>query len=169
MSEQFEFHCEKCGQVHEGLPTLAFNTPDFYEYLNEKDRDELVEELSSDFCVIRYPEQTDRFIRAVMTIPILDACEDLDYGIWVSLSEKSFADYRNTYQKDVEERQYFGRICNAIPGYEDTLNLHVEVRTRNDGFRPEVVPYASDHPLVTDWENGITYEEAKSRVDRAFQ
>jgi hypothetical protein len=164
-----EFKCTTCGQVHDGLPALGFETPFQYNALNEKDKSEIAE-ISDDFCIIYHPDQTDRFIRAVMTIQINDACENLDYGIWVSLSEKSFNDYKTNFKKETEEKTYFGMICNEIPDYEEsTLNLHVNVNTRNGGIRPEIVPHENEHKLIVDWEKGILIEEAKKRVERAMK
>lgn len=164
-----EFRCERCGEIHDGLPALGFDTPFQYAILNDQDKEEIAE-ISSDFCIIRHPEQTDRFIRAVMTIQINDACEDLDYGIWVSLSEKSFNNYEENFKKEAEEKTYFGRICNKILDYEEsTLGLHVNVNTRNGGIRPEIIPHQSEHQLVIDWENGISIKEAKKRIKRAMK
>ncbi len=159
-----KFKCSKCGKIHEELPALAFSSPDYYEYLNDKDKKEIAE-ISDDFCIIRYPEQTDRFIRTTMTFQIIDACENLDYGIWVSVSEKTFEDYKAEFKKNIEGKTYFGRICNEIHEYkESTLGFHVNVETRANGIRPEIIPHQSEHDLIKDWENGITIAEAERRI-----
>lgn len=160
-----QFKCSTCGELHNALPALAFNTPDNYHELSEKAKSELAE-ISSDFCVITHPDQTDYFIRAVLTIPINDECNDLSYGIWVSVSEKSFLDYQLNFKKDHEETIYFGMICNVIPEYEEsTMYLHANVVTRNGGIRPEIFPHECEHQLLSDWENGISMKEALKRVD----
>lgn len=157
------FKCSTCGQLHDQLPAIGFTTPFYYDILSEEDKNSIAE-ISPDFCVITHSDQTDRFIRTVLTIQINDACENLDYGIWVSLSEKSFNDYRDTYKQELSSKTYFGMICNEIPGYESTLGLHVNVNTRNQGTRPEIIPHQSEHPLIKDWENGISIAEAEKRV-----
>ena len=163
-----EFKCSSCGEIHDELPALAFKTPYHYDILNEKEKSEIAE-ISDDFCVIRHEDQTDRFIRTVLTLQINDACENLDYGIWVSLSEKSFEDYESNYKKEEEEKTYFGIICNEIPDYKDTtIGLHVNVNTRNGGIRPEIIPHETEHQLVRDWENGITLKEALSRIEKTL-
>tara|TARA_B100001765_G_scaffold201047_1_gene154086 strand:+ start:3615 stop:4169 length:555 start_codon:yes stop_codon:yes gene_type:complete len=161
-----EYKCATCGQVHDDLPALGFTTPFYYETLNERDKEEIAE-ISSDFCIINHEDQTDRFIRTVLTIQVNDACENLDYGIWVSLSQKSFNEYEADFKNDGEEKTYFGMICNDIPDYEkSTLGLHVNVNTRKGGIRPEIIPHQNEHKLITDWENGISIAEAEKRVDR---
>ena len=161
-----EFKCSTCGKIHNELPALGFTTPFYYEALNEKDKKEIAD-ISSDFCIITHEDQTDRFIRTVLTIQINDTCENLDYGIWVSLSEKSFNEYAADFKNSTEEKTYFGMICNDIPDYEEsTLGLHVNVNTRKGGIRPEIIPHQNKHKLSTDWEKGISIVEAEKRVDQ---
>jgi len=31
-------------------------------------------------------------------------------------------------------------------------------------MRPELIPHQSEHKLISDWENGITIEEAEKRI-----
>lgn len=160
-----EFKCPTCGEVHDELPAIGFAAPFYYETLNENDKTEIAE-LSSDFCVIKHEDQTDRFIRTTLTIQVNDACENLDYGIWVSLSEKSFEEYRSEFKNKVEGKTYFGRISNDIPYYEETtLGLHVNVITRSGGIRPELIPHQNEHKLISDWERGITIEDAERRIN----
>ena len=160
------FKCSTCGEIHDELPALGFITPFYYETLNEKDKEEIAE-ISSDFCVISHQDQTDRFIRTTLTIQINDACEKLDYGIWVSLSEDNFNEYEADFKNNCEDKTYFGMISNDIPDYEEsTLGLHVNVNTQSGGIRPEIIPHQNDHQLISDWENGITIEEAEKRVER---
>lgn len=161
-----EFKCVSCGEIHNELPALAFIAPFYYDTLNEKDKKDLAE-ISSDFCVITYNDQTDRFIRTTLTIPINDACENLNYGVWVSLSEKSFNEYKSEFNDNVEGKTYFGIISNDIPDYENsTLKLHVNVNIRSGGIRPEIIPHQDEHNLISDWENGISMEKAEKRIER---
>ena len=161
-----EFNCSICGEPHDELPAIGFITPFFYEILNENEKEEIAE-ISSDFCRITREDQTYRFIRTVLTMQVNDACQNLDYGIWVSLSEKSFNEYEDDFDNDTEEKTYFGMISNDIPDYEEsTLGLQVNVNTRKGGIRPEIIPHQNEHKLIADWEKGITMAEAEKRVER---
>lgn len=163
--EPTQYRCSTCGQVHDELPAFGFRTPYHYDILSDEAK-KTIAEISDDFCIIRHPGQTDRFIRATLTIPINDACEDLDYGIWVSLSEKNFNEYLSEFHDYTSEKTYFGTICNKIPAYaESTIGLPVNVVTSPEGLRPELVPHQSKHALVDDWEKGITIEAAENRVE----
>ncbi len=160
-----QFKCARCGAFHDELPAIGFSAPFHYEVLNEADKASMAT-LSSDFCIIEHEVQTDRFIRATLTLQVNDACEDLDYGIWVSLSEKSYEEYAAEFKNNTEGKTYFGMICNDIPEYEtSTVGLHVNVVTRSGGMRPELVPHESEHQLILDWAQGITIADAVKRVN----
>lgn len=72
--------CTSCGEKHEDMPAIGFAIPDPYNQLSEEERIAYQAECDSDFCIIRYPDQTDRFIRAVLLIPIIGHEETLEYG-----------------------------------------------------------------------------------------
>jgi hypothetical protein len=164
-----EFKCSTCGEIHDELPALGFKTPFHYDILTDKEKTEIAE-IDDDFCVIQHSEQTDRFIRTTLEIQINDACEDLDYGIWVSLSEKSFNDYKMEFKDNTGGKPYFGTICNEIPDYEEsTLGLKVNVNTKSGGIRPEIFPHKAEHKLISDWEKGILIEDAEKRVEKTIK
>src|SRR5688500_5069846 len=129
MNLPVKYICSHCGQEHDDWPALAYSSPTHYNDLTEEEKNTIAE-LSSDFCVIRYPDQTDRFIRCTMTIKVNDYCEDLQYGLWVSLSEKSFKDYQTHYTNEQHEASYFGWLSNQLPGYENTTSIPTDVVTR---------------------------------------
>ena len=161
-----QFKCSTCGKVHEELPSIGFKTPYHYDILSEEDKKEIAE-VSDDFCVINHPEQTDRFVRAVMNIKTDNPEEDLVYGLWVSLSEKNFNEYKEHFKNQTQEKTYFGIICNQIADYEEsTIGLQINVSTRLGDLRPELIPHKSEHKLVSEWENGITFHEANLRVEK---
>jgi hypothetical protein len=165
MSDQTKYMCPDCGQVHDEWPALAFTSPASYDVLPENMKEE-IGELTSDFCIVRNPEQTDRFIRGTLTIKVNDHCEDLEYGLWVSLSEKSFQDYSANFGNPDHEAKYFGWLSNDIPEYEiPEGSIPTTVFTRKDGLRPEIVPHEDfDHQLVRDYYEGITKAEAARRI-----
>jgi hypothetical protein len=164
VTDTIKYTCNICGQEHEQYPALAFSSPFHYNILSEDDKQKIAE-LSSDFCIIKYPDQTDRFIRGTLTQKVIDNCEDLDYGVWVSLSEKNFQDYSDNYNNASYETTYFGWLSSSIPNYEDTIKIPTTVFTRTGNQRPEIVPHKDfDHPFVKDYYNGITKEEAEKRI-----
>ncbi len=158
-----------CGQVHDGFPALGYDAPHSYHILSEEEK-AAIAELSSDFCVIRHPEQTDRFIRAVLNKKIIDHPEMLQYGVWVSLSEKSFKDYKENFHSTEHVTTYFGYLSNQLPGYENTLSVKTNVETAAGNNRPEVFLHDDqmENAFVRDYVEGITREEAERRIHEAF-
>ena len=169
MADTIKYTCNTCGQEHEEYPALAFSSPTFYNDLTEDDKKNIAE-LSSDFCIIKYSDQTDHFIRGTLTQKVNDHCENLDYGLWVSLSDKSFQDYSDNFNNDNYETLYFGWLSNSIPGYENTTKIPTTVFTRTGNQRPKIVPHEDfDHPFVNDYYNGITKEEAERRIKEMLE
>jgi hypothetical protein len=164
MTGQIKYTCSCCGQEHYKWPALAFKSPDNYDTLSQTDK-ETIAEIDSDFCVINHPDQIDRFIRCTLTQKVIDHCEDLEYGLWVSLSEKNFNDYLDNFKNNNHETTYFGWLCNDIPEYDFNTGIPTTVFTRTGNQRPEIVPHKDfDHPFVKDYYNGITKEEAERRI-----
>lgn len=157
-------------KIMKRLPAIGFITPDPYNELSEDERSTYQAECNGDFCIIRYPDQTDRFIRTVLHIPIIGHEETLEYGVWVSVSEKSFNDYKSHFHDNPENVVYFGMICNWLPSYEtNTFGLHCNVVTQLNNQRPLLqLHQSSKHPLVRDFYQGIEYAEAQARIDAVF-
>ena len=164
MRKRIKFKCDCCGKEHEEWPALTFISPDNYDRLSDSDKENIAE-LNTDFCTIKHDEQIDRFIRCTLTLKVNDHCEDLDYGLWVSLSEKSFQDYSENFDNENHETQYFGWLCNDIAEYTFEDSIPTTVVTRKGTSRPEIFPHENfDHPFVHDYYNGITKEEAERRI-----
>lgn len=163
-----KFTCKCCGKEHDEWPAIAYSSPSPYLDLTEEELE--YSELTSDFCIIEYPEQTDRFIRVVFVQEVIDSCQDLDYGVWVTLSEKSFDEYVENYNNKEFEATYFGWFSNYLPDYEFTVNIPATVEVNNTIGRPLIYPHRDyEHQLVHDFYNGITKEEAEKRINTALK
>ncbi len=166
-----KYKCEKCGQVHTGLSALAFRSPYYYSVLSEAEQKEVLLK-TDDFCVIEYDDQVDYFIRVVLLQKMEDACENLEYGVWVSVSANSFEDYYDNYESEDYQEGYFGFLANSIPEYEDTLSIRMNVYTQKNGNRPFIEVQGDEdlnHPFVKDYFNGISLNEAKERIENMMR
>jgi len=162
-----KFKCAECGQVHSEWPALVFNSPANYAFLSEQEKAEFGK-LDADFCEIHFENETARFIRVTLTQKVTDTCENLDYGLWVSLSEKSYADYKANFDNQQHETGYFGWLCSNIPAYGNTLSIPCDVMTKTGNNRPEIFPHQDfDHPFVRDYYDGITKKEAEKRINNS--
>lgn len=125
--------------------------------------------LDSDLCKITHDKGTDYFIRTILEIPIHGIAESFMWGVWVSLSEKSFVRYVETYDDPVEGDGFFGWLCNGLPGYPDTTSLAADVRVQLDGTRPTLHLHRGDpdedHPLVIDQYEGISVQRAQELAE----
>ena len=161
-----EFECAKCGKIHKGLTAIAFITPFHFDVLSKADKGKMAT-INNDFCVIEHEDQTDYFIRTTLNQKIIDSCETLDYGLWVSLSEKNYEDYSNNFKNENHVKTYFGYLCNLIPEYKDCLNIKMNVITQKGNSRPIIIPHQDqmENRFVFDYFNGIGENEALRRIN----
>lgn len=144
--------------------------PDQYACLSEEQR-AAMGKISSDFCTITHEEGIDYFIRAVLEVPIHGVEDPFLWGVWVSLSEKSFTRYVETYDAPVEGEGFFGWVCNSIPAYPYERSRAADVVVQLGGQRPKVVLHRGDpedDSLVIDQVHGISVSRAQQIAERAF-
>jgi hypothetical protein len=156
--------CSRCGEEHEGLPLdLSLDAPWHWDGPHS-DADRLTEDL----C--RWTDADGDpafFIRGVLHIPLTDADDTFGYGVWSSLSERSFDRIVDLWsdRDRVHEDPYFGWLSNRLPGYPDTLNLPLDVVTAELDLRPAFVLHDGEHPLIAEQRHGITLERARELVE----
>lgn len=170
MASIFAFKCSRCGEMHEGSPSFAFHSPDQYAGLSEEQKAEMGW-LTDDFCTITHDEGTDRFVRAVLEVPIHGVKEPFLWGIWVSLSEKSFERVRGTFSEPVEGETFFGWVCNSISAYPHGNPHPSDVVVRAGKNRPKVILHRADmedDQLVLDQVNGISVARAQALAESAL-
>ncbi|MBV8325687.1 DUF2199 domain-containing protein [Chryseobacterium sp.] len=162
-----KYTCECCGEEKEDWPALAYNAPDFYYNLSDEELKTAI--LNSDLCIVENPESSHRFIRAVLIQEVHNDCRNLDYGIWVSLSEKNFTEYVDNYHNKEFKAEYFGWLNTYFPDYDFSESIPTTVVVDNSIGRPFVFPHQSfEHPFVEDFYNGISVEEAEKRIKRVL-
>lgn len=168
MQETEEYTCSKCGETHKGWPAFAFQSPDRYHKLSESDKKNRGD-LKDDFCIIRSLHQIDYYIRVVVNIPVNDDCRDLEYGLWVQVSEPSFRNYWENFKNEDYLTEFKGFIANDLPGYKSTIEVPVIVKTQPDNQRPIITPKEdNDHPFTEDLKNAISLQEAENRLELKF-
>ncbi|HWH54606.1 MAG TPA: DUF2199 domain-containing protein [Gaiellaceae bacterium] len=147
--------CSRCGAEHEGVPLdWAFDRPAYWDGArNEGDW------ISDDLCVWTDDVgERNYFIRGLVEIPIPESGERLAYGVWSSLSKKSFDRVVDLWDDPArtEEPPYFGWLSNSIAGYPETLNLPLDVVTEQLEQRPSFLLHDGDHPLIREQHGGIS-------------
>lgn len=151
-----EFTCHTCGEVHSGMPALGWDHPLYYLSIPEDERETRCQ-LTSDTCVV---DDEFFFVRGSIDIHVHHENEPFSWGVWVSLSEKSFAKYLELYDADHRDHEgpFFGWLSASIRIYPETENLKTMVHLRNNGIRPYIELEPTDHPLAMEQREGITTE-----------
>jgi hypothetical protein len=153
---KFEFRCKNCGEIHQGMPGFGADAPLSYYAIPESER-ALRCELGSDDCVI---DRSFFFVRGCLEIPVRGTDEPLIWGVWVDLSERSFATWLGVV--DQQHRSHVGPFLgwlNAwLKPYPETMNLKTRVHLRDHGLRPWVELEPTDHPLALEQRNGISVD-----------
>jgi len=152
----FQFRCNSCDQIHEGVPTFGFDAPAIAQWIPEAEREKRIE-LGTDDCVV----DGERFlVRGCLEIPVQGEEDPFVWGIWVDLSEGDFERWVEAFPLEKREHigPFAGYLGSVLPCYPDTFNHHVVMYLRDKGIRPLVKVSQSDHPLHVEQCGGITHE-----------
>lgn len=148
------YTCSRCGEVHDGLPfSYGADAPAYWYAIPEAERDGRAV-LNDDLCAI---DEEFFFIRARLLIPVHHGPCDFEWGVWVSLSERSFRRTIERWKEPGRERDApsFGWLSTELPLYPSTLRLKTMIHTQPIGERPLVELEATDHPLAVEQREGI--------------
>jgi hypothetical protein len=152
------FDCPCCGKRYPGLPAITFGGP-VLGY-GEDGQPWRLDRNGGDLC---RADGQYYFVRAVLRVPIIGETQQMEWGVWGSLSEASFRRYQESFDDHDQAKlgSLFSYLGNKIAGYPDTLGLRSSLVPQNDRKRPFVeLDPSQDHPLVRDQMNGITRERA---------
>jgi hypothetical protein len=139
------------------MPTYGYEFPIYYLDIPETERDVRCE-LTTDTCVI---DNEMFFVRGCVEIPIHGEKEPFIWGVWVSLSKKSFDRFLVLYEvaeRDTEE-PFFGWLNGCFADYAtEDVNLKTQVHLRNNDTRPYIELEKTDFPLSVEQHEGIPKE-----------
>ncbi|MFZ0953405.1 MAG: DUF2199 domain-containing protein [Candidatus Sulfotelmatobacter sp.] len=159
------FQCHTCGKWHQGLPLdYAYDAPYYWSESLRADGDSF---LNSDFCVIK---KKDFFVRGLIEIPVIGRDEPFRWGVWTSLSKSNFDRIVDLWRdpKLLEEPPYFGWLSNSIELYPHTLNLKINLHSKDISRRPYLLLEQTDHPLAIEQRVGITMERLREIAERSL-
>ena len=166
MEHALTFECRTCGECHAGLPAFHFGGPAQLALVPPGEYSARVE-LTDDGCVLDL-DGRHFFARGQLEIPIRGTGDRFTWSVWVSLSERSFARYAELFRDAGRPagESFFGWLCNAVPGYPDTMFLKTALHVRAHPERPRVELEPTDHPLAVDQREGIGRERAIALAER---
>jgi hypothetical protein len=153
----FEFKCGTCDKIHQGTPTFGYDFPiNYLDVPNEQKEERCF--LTSDTCVI---DNEFFFVRGCVEIHVHGEKEPFIWGVWVSLSEKSFFRFQEFYEvaERNQEPPFFGWLNTCFADYatEDDF-LKTNVYLRNNGIRPYIDIEPTNHRLAIEQREGISKE-----------
>lgn len=145
-------------------PSIICTYPSSYQNLSRVDK-EFNTVLNSFICTIKYLKHTERFVRCTLSQKIIGQASDLQYEIWIALSEENFKDYTQNYNHEYKEKIYPGIISNDFLPYDNTKGIPVSVILKIGKLRPAIIPnHNVDHAFVMNFYTGITKLEAEDRI-----
>lgn len=151
--------CPVCGNQHDELPAYSFEGPVIWKAASPEERKRDFE-IGPDLC--RYKDE-HFLIRARLQIPVVGEPDELlEFGVWVVISKENWWRYRTVYMdfNAASIGVFYGWLANALPGYEDTVNLKVEIQPQGQAKRPLLVLEPTDHALPKDQLSGISLDRA---------
>jgi len=150
--------CGCCGRQFNTLPLdFACNAPDHWLQIPEPER-QVRGKLDNDVCII---DGRDIFVRGCLEIPIIGQEDKFVWGVWVSVSKKSFGRILDLWSAEAIENEppRFGWLSNNIAVYPPTLNLKTHLHLRGGGSRPSIELEPTDHSLAIEQRRGIPLDE----------
>jgi hypothetical protein len=154
MTGEDGYTCRCCGQWHDGLAfAYGVDAPAYWSPELGADAHSVLEQ---EICIIG---DERFFVRALVRLPVLDADEDFEWGVWVSLSSDNFTRMADVWEQEGREAEppMFGWLSTELPVYEpSTINLKTMVHTRPVGLRPLVELEPTDHLLSVEQREGIS-------------
>lgn len=162
------FQCGDCGTWHDELPLdVGFDEPLYVSELDDDQRARWVTG-TGDFRELVQDDVRHYFIRGVIEIPIVGTDEVFCYGVWSSLSEKSYAAALVAHQNNESAGPFFGWLSNRLPSYPDTLNLKMKVHLRRD-IRSALELEPTDHPLAVEQRNGMAVHRVEQIISTVMR
>jgi hypothetical protein len=149
--------CACCGMPLGAIDgAFAFRRPVQYFMVPEAQRADRVRD-SDDVVIV---DGRIFVIRGVMEIPIVDLeGTHFEWGLWASVSPRTFARYDELYSVDAEGEPPFPGLLAVSPAtYPDLLDAPVTVQLRSASLRPLFHPTSFEHPLFREHRDGITQQ-----------
>lgn len=159
------YTCGNCDTVHEGLPFSYHSpVPAYWLSLPVAER-EATGVLGEENCEV---DDQHFFIRGIIHIPVLDSDDHFEWGVWVSLSRKSYERTLELWRQPGRESEppYFGWLQTRLPYSSSTVNLKTLVHTQPVGERPLIELEPTDHPLAVEQREGITLARVRAIAEQ---
>ncbi len=165
------FVCASCGQQHD-LEEISIGAREPHLWTMLTPEEKSASELRAETCVVKSATGTlHHFILGCLNVPIKNSALAFTWGVWVSLSERSYTDILTQWNNPDRAQlpSHGGWLSTRLPDYPETLNQKVRIVQRAVGLRPliELEPQ-SLHPLAVHQREGIESTAMQRIVERAL-
>jgi hypothetical protein len=157
--------CACCGDEHVGLgAAYTYIHPDNWVSATQEEKDS--GKISTDLCFFtNNDELVERYVYAILPFPIKGYSQEFHFGVWMSVSEKSFIIYATGFENDqYEVDNCFGYLMHYIPEFGDTWALNTTIEFQRYNQRPLVFFHEYDHPLVHAQKEGLELDYIKRLI-----
>lgn len=163
------FQCSVCKENH-SAENFAWHFPEPLAWLLASETEREHSTITQDQCELVTHRGMHFFIHALLQIPIKGSDQLFTWGVWCSLSEKSYLEIDDNWENPDRTSMgpYFGWLCSKVPEYPDTISLKTHVHQREVGMRPLVELEQTMHPLAIHQREGIDPEELNRIVSVLF-
>src|SRR5579862_3637845 len=116
--------------------------------------------LADDICII---DDTERYVRGCLEMPVSGSSESLVWGIWVSVSEESLRYMLDRWNSPIaqDESPRFGWLSSWINGYPEPHEIKCNIFLRSGNLRPRIVLQPTEYPHAVEQHHGITLDQVK--------
>ena len=137
------------------MPGYSAEAPLYFDSIPADERERRCR-LHPDTCVV---DNEFYFARGCLEIPVHGVAEPFIWGVWVSLSQSSFAAFKSSLDLATRAHlgSFFGWLSAELPLYPSTENLKTRLHLR-DGIRPYIELEPTDHPLAVEQRNGMSID-----------
>jgi len=153
--------CATCGGLHDLLSLEpSFQRPDAYVAIPPSQRPRLTFG-SKDACGIRSPNGRERhyYLRVLVPFKVFELESPVSWGVWAEVSEKDYHRAAELWNdpKQSQEPAFPGRLANALPGYENSLDITGFISLIDPTTIPKMrLASPEDHPFVVEQRTGVS-------------
>ncbi len=165
VGNKIKWVCQCCGVQQDGVPmSFGYKQPHNWSFLTSTEHSR--SHLDADICIINHDrDQTEYQIRCVMPFLVPEIRDNFDFGVWISVSEKSMKIYKaGNAAGSFEKPDCFGYLLHSLPGYQETWALEGTLVFSTGNLRPYFYLNKTDHQLYQDQKRGLPLDYIKSLV-----
>jgi hypothetical protein len=113
-------------------------------------------------------DEREFYLKGLLELPVQGVTQPFTWGVWLSVSGESYDRFAQLFADPSRAagEEFFGWLCNSVPGYPETQLLKTLLHVREYPMRPTVELEPTEHRLAMDQRTGISRERAIAMAER---